>query len=73
MSEYTLFVVRKLLVLGINCLVIAALFVAMYRASLYPDDFNVTFFKTIFALLIPTLVLGFTGKRLLNRYGTASI
>jgi hypothetical protein len=66
MSEYKYFLFHKLLVIGINGLVIMALFVAMYRASLYPDDFNLTFFKTIFSLLVPTLVLGFIGKRYLR-------
>lgn len=66
MSEYTFFLLHKLLVVGINCMVLAALFVAMYRASLFPDDFTPVFFQTIFALLLPTLLLGFAGKRLLS-------
>lgn len=66
MTEYRLFLLHKLLVIGINCLVIAGLFLAMYRASLYPDNFNITFFKTIFSLLLPTLLLGFLGKRFLQ-------
>ena len=55
-----------MLVLAINLLMVVAVFVAMYRASLFPEDFNATFFKTIFSLLIPTLVFGFLGKRLLR-------
>ncbi len=66
MSEYRFFLLHKALVIGINVLVLAALFVAMYRASLYPDEFNPTFFKTLFSLLAPTLILGFAGKRLLR-------
>ena len=66
MSEYKFFLFHKLLVVGLNCLVLAALFIAMYRASLYPDDFNITFFKTIFSLLIPTLLLGLIGKLILR-------
>jgi hypothetical protein len=73
MSEYTFFLFHKLLVIGINCLVVMALFIAMYRASLYPDDFNLTFFKTIFSLLIPTLLLGFIGKRFLRSRCNAPI
>jgi uncharacterized membrane protein len=46
---------------------LGALFLAMYRASLTPDEFNLTFFKTIFALLLPTLALGFAGTYLLRR------
>jgi hypothetical protein len=60
-------------VIGINCLVVLALFIAMYRASLYPDDFNLTFFKTIFSLLIPTLILGCIGKRFLRSRCNTSI
>lgn len=67
MSEYRFFLLHKLLVVGVNVLVLAALFLAMYRASLYPDDFTPTFFKTLFALLVPTALLGFTGKRFLQR------
>jgi hypothetical protein len=66
MSEYRFFLLHKLLVLGVNCCVLAALFAAMYRASLYPDDFIATFFATLFYLLIPTLIVGFVGKRLLH-------
>ncbi|WP_028318261.1 hypothetical protein [Desulfobulbus elongatus] len=73
MSEYRFFLLHKLLVLGVNILVLAALAVAMYRASLYPDDFTPTFFKTLFALLIPTLLLGFIGKRVLGKRRPALI
>ncbi len=67
MSEYKFFLFHKLLVVSINVLVLVGLTVAMYRASLTPDDFNVTFFKTMFSLLMPTMLLGFIGKRILNR------
>ena len=67
MSEYTAFLLHKLLVVTVNCLMLGALFLAMYRAALTPDEFNPTFFKTIFALLLPTLALGFAGKYLLRR------
>lgn len=67
MSEYTFFLFHKLLVAGVNLLVLAALFVAMYRASLYPDDFTPTFFSTLFSLLLPTFVFGLAGKRFLSK------
>ncbi|MBU1564032.1 MAG: hypothetical protein KJ630_00215, partial [Proteobacteria bacterium] len=57
---------HKMLVLAINFLLVVALFIAMYRASLFPEDFNATFFTTIFSLLIPTLVFGYLGKRYLR-------
>lgn len=66
MSEYTFFLLHKLLVAAINCTVLIALFAAMYRASLYPDDFTAIFFKTIFSLLLPILLVGFVGKRYLS-------
>jgi hypothetical protein len=66
MSEYRLFYLQKVLVLTINLLMVVAVFIAMYRASLQPEDFNATFFTTIFSLLIPTLIFGFLGKRLLR-------
>jgi uncharacterized membrane protein YGL010W len=67
MSEYRFFLLHKLLVTGINLLVLAALFIAMYRASFYPDDFTPIFFKTLFSLLIPTFLLGFAGKSYLGK------
>ena len=67
MSEYRFFLLNKLLVVGVNCLVLAALFIAMYRASLVPDEFTPTFFKTLFSLLLPTAVLGIAGKWFLQR------
>ena len=67
MSEYRFFLLHKLLVVGVNCLVLAALFIAMYRASLVPDEFTPTFFKTLFSLLLPTAILGLAGKWFLQR------
>ncbi|MCL2789419.1 MAG: hypothetical protein FWD79_02115 [Desulfobulbus sp.] len=67
MSEYTFFLLHKLLVLSVNILVLAAVSIAMYRASLFPDSFTPTFFKTLFILLIPTVSLGFIGKRMLGK------
>lgn len=67
MSEYKFFLFHKLLVAGVNVLVLAALSAAMYRASLYPDDFNHTFFTTLFSLLLPIFVFGFAGKRFLSK------
>ncbi|MDO5674629.1 MAG: hypothetical protein Q4G66_06915 [bacterium] len=68
MSEYTFFLLHKLLVVGVNGLMLVSVFVAMYQASLTPDDFTFTFFKTIGVLFLLTLVVALGGKRLLNRY-----
>ncbi len=66
MSEYKLFYLQKMLALAINLMMVVAVFIAMYRASLFPEDFNATFFTTIFSLLIPTLVIGFLAKHFLR-------
>lgn len=65
MSEHRSFLVHKLLVLSANLLVIIALFIAMYRASLFPDDFTPTFFMTFFSLFVPIFILGYMGRRIL--------
>jgi len=67
MSEYRFFLFQKLLVLATNVLVIAGLILAMYRASLYPEDFNGTFFITLFAVIFPVLLFGYLGKCWLSR------
>jgi len=67
MSEYRFFLFHKLLVVGINALVLVALFIAMYQASLDPDNFTPTFLKSLFTLLAPTFLLGFAGKRFLGK------
>lgn len=67
MSEYKFFLLHKVLVASVNLLMVGALFVAMYRASLSPDEFTPTFFATLFSLLLPTFALGFTCKRYLNK------
>ena len=67
MSEYRFFLIHKLLMAGMNLLVLVALFVAMYRASLYPDDFTPTFFATLFPLLVSIFLFGFIGKRILRK------
>jgi len=67
MSEYTFFLWNKFLALGVNCMVLVWLFLAMYRASLHPDTFTSTFFTTLFTLLIPTILAGYICKKLLYR------
>ena len=68
MSEYTFFLLHKVLVVGVNFLMLASLFVAMYLASLTPEDFTLTFFKTIGTLFLLTLIIALGGKHVLNRY-----
>ncbi len=68
MSEYTFFLLHKVLVVGVNCLMLGSLFVAMYMASLTPEDFTLTFFKVIGTLFLLIWVIALGGKRILNRY-----
>jgi hypothetical protein len=70
MSEYKFSLLYHILVVCINLLVISSIFVAMYAASQQPvENFNIIFFKSIFALLIPILLMGYLLKRLLcSRY-----
>ena len=42
MSEYKFSFLRSLLTVGMNLMLLASLFVAMYRASLTPENFNIS-------------------------------
>ncbi|AAS94631.1 lipoprotein [Nitratidesulfovibrio vulgaris] len=66
MSDYRHELARRGLVLTVNLLVVACVFLAMYRASLQPDEFTPVFCKTFFTALVPTLFVGWLGKRLLR-------
>jgi hypothetical protein len=50
-------------VIAMNVAVLVELCVAMYLATGSPDDFEATFMKAFFGMLIPTLALGVIGKR----------
>lgn len=68
MSEYRFSLLHILLTIGMNLLVLASVFVGMYRASQAPDDFVFTFFSTILLLIPLSLALGLGGRRILNRF-----
>ena len=68
MSEYRFSLLHSLLAVGMNLLLLASVFVGMYRASQTPDDFVLTFFKTVFLLVPLALAFGLGGRRLLNRF-----
>lgn len=72
MSEYRFFLIHKILVLSINALVIAALTLAMYKASLQPEEFTLVFMKIFGGLLLPILAIGFFAKRRLRRSADVS-
>ena len=55
-----------LVVIVIDVLVLAELAGAMYVAAGHPDDFTLTFMKTFFGMLIPTLILGLLAKRMMR-------
>lgn len=67
MTEYKFSLLHSILGVSMNILLLVSVFVAMYRASLNPDDFNITFFKTIFTLVPLVLVVCLGTRRLLNR------
>jgi len=56
-----------LLVIAVDVLILVELAVAMYVASVHPDDFELMFIKSFFGMLIPTLVVSFLAKRMLRR------
>ncbi|MDL2267301.1 hypothetical protein LJC46_04855 [Desulfovibrio sp. OttesenSCG-928-G15] len=57
----------RIFAIGINILVISELTVAMYMASLQPDEFTPVFFKVFFGLLVPTLIGAFVGRRMIAK------
>lgn len=67
MSEYRFLLLHKILVLSVNVLVLAALTVAMYMASLDPEEFTLVFMKVFGGLLLPILAMGTLAKRRLRR------
>jgi hypothetical protein len=67
MSEYRFFLLHKILVLSINVLVLVALTIAMYMASLNPEEFTLEFLKVFSGMLLPILVFGVLAKRRLSR------
>lgn len=69
MNEYKLFLFQKILVLSVNFLVLVALTLAMYLASLTPEEFTLVFLKVFSGALLPILALGIGGKLALRRRG----
>ena len=72
MSEYRFFLLHKILVLSVNVLVLVALTIAMYLASLNPEEFTLEFLKAFGGMLLPILVLVALAKRWLRRCGGTS-
>ena len=58
---------RLILTITVNLLVLAEVFIAMYFAAKDPDEITPIFFKTLFSMLVPTLVLAYVAKRLIAR------
>ena len=56
-----------LLVIAVDVLILVELAVAMYVASVHPDEFELMFMKSFFGMLLPTLVLSFLAKRMLRK------
>jgi len=55
-----------MLVIVMDVVVLAELFLAMYLAVAGSGDFTATFIKAFFGMLIPTLVVGALAKRRLR-------
>ena len=60
---------RLLLTAIVNVLVLVEVFIAMYFAAKNPDEITPVFFKILFSMLLPTLVLAYVVKRILARRG----
>lgn len=69
MSEYKFFLLHKVLVLSVNLLVLGAVTLAMYLAARNPEEFTLVFLKVFGMTLVPILITGYIGKRLLWRHG----
>ena len=50
-------------VVTLNVLILVELFIAMYMGHLNRDEFSPVFFKSLFSMLIPTLILAIIVKR----------
>lgn len=57
----------RLFAFFINLVVVCEVFVAMYFAAQQPDRLTPVFFKIFFALLVPTLVGAYFGRRLIAK------
>ena len=49
---------QKLVVITLDVLLLVELCIAMYFANLAPEAFTLTFVKTFFSLLLPTVLTG---------------
>lgn len=57
---------QKLVVIGLDILLVVELCIAMYFANLSPETFTPTFVKTFFSLLIPTVLTALLFMRFLK-------
>ena len=57
---------QKIVVVIIDLLLVIEVFVAMYHASKVPDTFTSTFVKFFFAMLLPTLAVGYLTNRFMR-------
>jgi hypothetical protein len=57
---------QKIVVVALDVALIVELCVAMYLASARPEAFTPVFMKSFFIMLVPTLVVGYAGVRMLR-------
>ncbi len=62
---------QKIVVVVIDMLLVIEVFVAMFHASTAPDTFTATFVKLFFAMMLPTLALGYLTNRVMRRKADA--
>lgn len=55
---------QKITVVVLDVLIIAELCLAMYLASMNPEEFTPVFMKRFFAMLVPTMIAGYVAVRL---------
>ena len=61
---------QKLVIITLDVLLLIELCIAMYFANLAPEAFTLTFVKTFFSLLLPTVL---TGLFFLRRFKTKTV
>ena len=67
-SEPGLAIEQKILVIVLDFFVIAELFLGMYVASHDQDNLTITFCRTFFSMLVPTLGFAWIASRRLRAY-----
>jgi hypothetical protein len=57
---------QKIVIILVDCLILAEVFIAMYFAHYNPEQITVLFMKYFFSMLVPTLIFAKVTMRLLR-------